>query len=104
MMLKQHFAFALLLCTSISVGIGARTETAYAATVATATVATGDAVAGCRPSESPLTDAQMNNTVAGEPMDAICLVAGICTGFWPLGTLICGPTTIGCVIYYWQEE
>lgn len=37
-----------------------------------------------------------------DPIDAICYAAAIGTGFWPVGTLIAGPTALGCVIYYWQ--
>lgn len=33
-------------------------------------------------------------------MNGICYIAGICTGFWPIGTLICGPTAVGCTVYY----
>jgi hypothetical protein len=33
-------------------------------------------------------------------MNGICYVAGIGTAFWPIGTLIFGPTALGCAIYY----
>ena len=32
--------------------------------------------------------------------NTICYVAGIATGFWPIGTLIAGPTALGCVVMY----
>jgi hypothetical protein len=31
-----------------------------------------------------------------------CFIAGICTGFWPIGTLICGPTAAGCAVMYFS--
>jgi hypothetical protein len=37
-------------------------------------------------------------------MNGICYVAGICTGFWPIGTLICGPTAVGCAVYYFTAS
>lgn len=37
-------------------------------------------------------------------MNGICYVAGICTGFWPIGTLICGPTAVGCAVYYFTQD
>jgi hypothetical protein len=37
---------------------------------------------------------------AAAPMDAICYVAGIGASIWPIGTLIAGPTAIGCIVYY----
>jgi hypothetical protein len=33
-------------------------------------------------------------------MNAVCYVAGVGTGFWPIGTLIFGPTAVGCVVWY----
>lgn len=37
-------------------------------------------------------------------MDGICYIAGIGCGFWPIGTLIFGPTCVGCAIYYFFLE
>jgi hypothetical protein len=37
-------------------------------------------------------------------MNGICYVASICTGFWPIGTLICGPTAVGCAVYYFTQD
>jgi len=37
---------------------------------------------------------------AEKAMNAICYVAGACASVWPLGTLICGPTVVGCVVWY----
>lgn len=37
-------------------------------------------------------------------MNGICYVASICTGFWPIGTLICGPTAVGCAVYYFTAS
>jgi hypothetical protein len=53
------------------------------------------------PAAGALTDAQMQGTVGGAPIDGICFVAGICSSVWPFGTLICGPTAVGCVVHYW---
>jgi hypothetical protein len=33
-------------------------------------------------------------------LDGICYIAGIGAGVWPIGTLIFGPTAIGCAVYY----
>ncbi len=44
----------------------------------------------------------MGKINGGDVMDAICYAAGIGTGFWPIGTLIFGPTALGCVVYYAQ--
>jgi hypothetical protein len=54
------------------------------------------------PAPGALTDAQMEGTVGGAPIDGICFVAGICTSVWPFGTLICGPTAVGCAVHYWM--
>lgn len=40
---------------------------------------------------------------AAEPIDAICFVAGATVGIWPIGTLIAGPTAVGCLIHYWNS-
>ena len=37
-------------------------------------------------------------------MNGICYIAGVCTGFWPIGTLICGPTAVGCAVYYFTAS
>ena len=36
-------------------------------------------------------------------MDGICFIAGIGCGFWPIGTLIFGPTCVGCAVYYFMN-
>jgi hypothetical protein len=33
-------------------------------------------------------------------MNTICYAAGIAAGFWPIGTLIAGPTAVGCAVMY----
>jgi hypothetical protein len=56
----------------------------------------------CRTSDA-LSDVQMQGTVgAGEPNQAICYVAGICSTLWPWGTLLCGPSALVCVHYLWN--
>jgi hypothetical protein len=35
-------------------------------------------------------------------IDGICFIAGIGAGVWPIGTLIFGPTAVGCAVYYFM--
>lgn len=38
-----------------------------------------------------------------KPIDAICAVAYLGAGFWPIGTAIAGPTALGCVVMAWES-
>jgi hypothetical protein len=33
-------------------------------------------------------------------MNGVCFVSGAGVGFWPVGTLVFGPTALGCLVYY----
>jgi hypothetical protein len=98
MKLKKQVAVLLGLCALMPVGIAARPHVAYAATVPGTHVAKS-----CKGIALPLSDAQMTYTTAGNPMDAICWIVSACVTIWPIGTLLCGPTGIGCIIYYYQK-
>jgi hypothetical protein len=94
---RKQVAVLLALCALLPAGLAARPHTAYASTVPTA-----HSIKACNAPAVPLTEGQMAFTTAGSPMDAICYIVGACSTIWPIGTLICGPTGIGCIIYYWQ--
>jgi hypothetical protein len=94
MRFKKQVALLLGVSSLIPAAIAARPHAAYAATVANTYVAKS-----CKVSV-PLSAAQMRLTKAGDDIDAICYVIAICTGFWPIGTIACGPTAIGCAVYY----
>ncbi len=97
MKLRKQAGVLLALCALMPVGIVAQPHTAYATTLSTVQATK------CRqPSAASLSGAEMTVTTAGAPIDGICFIVGICTGVWPIGTLICGPTAIGCVIHYWK--
>jgi hypothetical protein len=93
---RKQVAVLLTLCALMPAGIAARPHTAYASTIPT------HSIQACNAPAVPLSEGQMAFTTAGSPMDAICFIAGMCATVWPIGTLICGPTAIGCIIYYWQ--
>jgi hypothetical protein len=57
----------------------------------------------CSSRSSELSTGDMNQIKGGKPIDGICFIAGVCTGFWPIGTALCGPTAVGCAVYYWQS-
>jgi len=44
------------------------------------------------------------NPAQKDAVDAICYTAGICSSIWPIGTLICGPTAVGCIVIYLTQE
>ena len=96
-MFKRQIGVLLILSALVPVAIAARPYTAYAGTAPATHVVTA-----CKAPAAPLSDGQMALTEAGAPIDAICYIVGACVGFWPIGTLICGPTGIGCLIHYWQ--
>jgi hypothetical protein len=100
MHLRKNTAMFLAAGSLLTGAAALRPAVAHAAPVPQA----GQFAKGCRPAAStPLSANQLSDATAGKPMDGICYVAGICTTIWPIGTLICGPTAIGCVIYYWQQ-
>jgi hypothetical protein len=70
----------------------------YAASTPSVTEQAG----ACRGTATALTGSEMAETTGGDPIDGICFIAGACVGIWPIGTAICGPTAVGCVIHYWQ--
>jgi hypothetical protein len=94
---RKQIAVLLTLCALLPAGLAARPHTAYASTVPAA-----HTIKACKAPAVPLTEGQMAFTTAGKPIDAICYIAGACSTVWPIGTLICGPTGIGCIIYYWK--
>jgi len=46
------------------------------------------------------TDQARMPDAANRVMDTACFIAGAGVGFWPIGTLIFGPTAVGCVVWY----
>ena len=98
MRLKKQLSVLLVLSAVLPAGVAARPHTAYASTIPGARMAKS-----CKGAAVPLSEGQMAFTSAGQPIDGICFIVGVCTGMWPIGTLICGPTAIGCVIHYWQS-
>ena len=44
------------------------------------------------------------SSLSSSAADAICYAAGIGAGFWPIGTLIAGPTALGCLVMYALED
>lgn len=98
MKFKKQISVLLAFCAIMPAGIAARPHTAYAGTVSGTHVPKS-----CKGAPLPLPEGQMAFTTAGGPMDAICFIVGACVGFWPIGTLICGPTGVGCIIYYYQQ-
>ena len=87
----------LALSTGLVVGVSAVAQPDYSGAQAPT------AYKSCSQRSSGLTESQMNQINGGKPIDGICFVAGICTSIWPIGTAICGPTALGCAIYYWQS-
>jgi hypothetical protein len=51
-----------------------------------------------------MTQFDITDVIGTDAVDAICFAAGIATGFWPIGTLIAGPTAVGCLVMYALEE
>ena len=98
MRFKRGTALLLALCAALPIGILAQSHTAYAASAPRALLARA-----CNPAASALSEPQLRSTNAGNAFDGICFLVGICTAVWPIGTLICGPTAIGCTIHYWQQ-
>jgi hypothetical protein len=100
MNLRKNTSLLLTAATLLTGGAAHRPAVAHAADAPTA----GQFAKGCRPSRTTaLSPNQLSDATAGKPMDGICFVAGACTTIWPIGTLICGPTALGCAIYYWQQ-
>jgi hypothetical protein len=51
-----------------------------------------------------MTQFDLTDIIDTDAADAICFAAGIATGFWPIGTLIAGPTAVGCLVIYALQE
>jgi hypothetical protein len=98
MRFRKQVAVLLGFCALMPAAIAARPHTAYAATTRGSQTARA-----CKRTPVALSEGQMSITSAGTPMDAICFVAGTCVTIWPVGTLMCGPTFIGCIIHYYQQ-
>jgi hypothetical protein len=98
MNLRRNAALLLFAGSMVSTGAMLRPTVAHAAPASQ----TGRVATKCRqPTTAALSTSELRDATAGKPMDAICFVAGVCSTVWPIGTLICGPTMIGCAIMYW---
>lgn len=95
MRLSKRITAAAMLASLIGTSVAARPAAAYSGASYTADATPCSASAA---NVVALSDEELAATAGGDTVDAICYVAAVCTGFWPIGTLICGPTTLGCVI------
>jgi hypothetical protein len=48
--------------------------------------------------------ANLMDTDSRRVMNGICYTVAIGTGFWPIGTLIFGPTAVGCAVLFFMGE
>ena len=47
-----------------------------------------------------LSSKELSQTSGGTICDAVCYALAVGTGFWPIGTLLFGPSALGCVLFY----
>jgi len=47
-----------------------------------------------------MTQVNMEDIIDTDAVDAICFAAGIAASAWPIGTLVAGPTAVGCLVIY----
>lgn len=97
-LLRKGMAAILVCCLMVATSVYTHPLAASADLAVDA--ATPVACTDVGPSTGMLTAGEMASFVGGDPVDGICYVAGVCTGFWPYGTLICGPTATGCAVMY----
>ena len=100
MNIKRNGAALLVAATLMTGAASLRPPVAYAASTVQSQRITSCSKAGAAVA---LSSAQLSRIQAGDGdeddvIGPICALAAACSMFWPIGTAMCGPTTIGCII------